>query len=51
MSVTYTFKYVKDGVEVSKQHTFATEPTFAEIDTQMASYEPDSKVDYIREES
>lgn len=46
--VTYTFKYIKDGVETSAEYTFDHEPTLAEVDAQMASYEPDEIVDYIR---
>lgn len=48
MSVTYTFKYVKDDVETSSEHTFANEPTFEDIEAQMNSYAPDEKKDYIR---
>lgn len=47
-TVDYTFKYIKDGVEHSSDHTFANEPTFAEVEAQMNSYAPDTKVDYIR---
>lgn len=51
MSVRYTFKYRKDGVEQSSEHTFASDPSFDEIETQMDSYEPDEKLDYIREDN
>lgn len=48
MSVTYTYRYRKDGVEHTEQHTFENNPTLAEINAQMDSYEPDEKLDYIR---
>ena len=48
--MTYTFKYIKDGVETSSQHTFESEPTLQETLDQMNSYGPDEILDYIRED-
>ncbi len=48
--MNYTFKYIKDGVETSSQHTFESEPTLQETLDQMNSYEPDEIIDYIRED-
>lgn len=48
--ITYTFKYIKDGVEVSSEYTFDSEPTMEETENQMNSYSPDEILDYIREE-
>ena len=44
--MTYTFKYIKDGVETSSQHTFASEPTLQETLDQMNTYAPDKILDY-----
>lgn len=47
--VTYTFKYIKDGVETSSQHTFSSEPSLQDTVDQMNSYAPDEILDYVRE--
>jgi hypothetical protein len=47
--IRYTFKYIKDGVETSSEHTFDTEPTLQDTVDQMNSYNPDEILDYIRE--
>ena len=48
--IKYTFVYNKDNQEVSQTVDYATEPTFEELKSQMATYEPDSEVNYIRED-
>lgn len=49
--MTYIFKYIKDGVEVSTQHTFGAEPTLQQTIDQMNSYLPDTILDYIKVEA
>jgi len=49
--MTYIFKYIKDGVETSSEHTFASEPTLQQTLDQMNSYLPDTILDYIKVEA
>ena len=48
--VTYTFVYIKDGEEVRSTHVFDSEPDLQATLDQMATYEPDEIIDYIRED-
>lgn len=46
--VEYTFVYIKETVEYRTVYTFDSEPTLEQVNQQMASYNPDQTVDYIR---
>lgn len=50
MTIRYTFVYLKDGEEISQTRDYSVEPTWDELNTQMGSYEPDTEVNFIRED-
>lgn len=50
MIIRYTFVYLKDGVEVEQTVDYESEPTWDTLNTQMGDYEPDTEVNFIRED-